>query len=100
MKNFEYIYPKTVESIPAILSATKGQSLLFAGGTDAFARIKEGVDSPEQLVNLKSVKDLTKIGGIFQVNLTKKLCNKVRTTFYLDTKSEWIQLDVFMEKLL
>jgi xanthine dehydrogenase YagS FAD-binding subunit len=61
MKNFEYIYPKTIESIPAILSDTRGQSLLYAGGTDALARIKEGVDSPKQIVNLKSVKDLTKI---------------------------------------
>ena len=56
MKNFEYIYPKTMESIPKILKESNGQALLYAGGTDAIARIKEGIDKPSRLVNLKSLK--------------------------------------------
>ena len=58
MNNFEYIYPKNAESIPALLSDAKDQTLLFAGGTDAIARLKEGISKPQQLVNLKAVKDL------------------------------------------
>jgi len=40
------------------LAAEEGQTLLFAGGTDAMMRMKEGLDKPQQLVNLKSVQDL------------------------------------------
>lgn len=58
MKNFEYIYPKNADSIPSLLSEKEGQTLLFAGGTDAMARMKEGLEKPEQLVNLKSVEEL------------------------------------------
>ncbi len=58
MKNFEYIYPKNTDSIPSLLSAKEGQTLLFAGGTDAIARLKEGLEKPQQLLNLKSVKEL------------------------------------------
>jgi len=58
MKNFAYVYPKTAASIPALLSPTEGSSLLYAGGTDALARMKEGLVKPERLVNLKAVKEL------------------------------------------
>ena len=58
MKNFEYVYPKNAATVPALLSEKEGQSLLYAGGTDAIARLKEGIDTPEQLINLKAVKEL------------------------------------------
>jgi xanthine dehydrogenase YagS FAD-binding subunit len=61
MKNFEYIYPKNVESIPAILADMTGKSLLFAGGTDAMVRLKEGIDKPGQIINLKAVEELAEI---------------------------------------
>lgn len=59
MKNFEYIYPKDMESIATILSPSEGNTMLYAGGTDALSRLKEGIDSPEKIVNLKSVKELS-----------------------------------------
>ena len=61
MKNFEYIYPKDIASIPAILSENADKSLLFAGGTDAISRIKEGLIQPQRVVNLKAVEDLNYI---------------------------------------
>jgi xanthine dehydrogenase YagS FAD-binding subunit len=61
MKNFEYIYPKNVESIPAILGDLAGNSLLFAGGTDAIVRLKEGIVKPSQIINLKAVDELAEI---------------------------------------
>jgi xanthine dehydrogenase YagS FAD-binding subunit len=58
MKKFMYIYPKNVDSIPAILNEGAGKTLLYAGGTDALARLKEEIDKPDQIVNLKAVKEL------------------------------------------
>jgi xanthine dehydrogenase YagS FAD-binding subunit len=58
MKNFEYIYPKDLASIPKILAEQKGKSAIQAGGTDLLARMKEGITEPQQLLNLKTIKDL------------------------------------------
>jgi len=61
MKNFAIINPKTVESIPAILQKTGDKGMIFAGGTDTLARMKEGIHQPEQLINIKILKDLNYI---------------------------------------
>ena len=61
MKNFEYIFPKNAESIPAILKESGPATMIYAGGTDALARMKEGIDRPEKLVNLKNVEELNYI---------------------------------------
>ncbi len=61
MKAFEYIYPKDVKSVPAVLGEYEGKALLYAGGTDALARMKEGVDRPEHVVNLKGLDELSSI---------------------------------------
>jgi xanthine dehydrogenase YagS FAD-binding subunit len=61
MKNFAYINPKTIESIPAILQKTGDKGMIYAGGTDALARMKEGIHQPEQLINIKILKDLNYI---------------------------------------
>ena len=61
MKNFEYIYPKNVTSIPAILAENPDKSLLFAGGTDAISRMKEGLIQPQRVINLKAVEELNYI---------------------------------------
>ena len=61
MKNFAFINPKTVESIPAILQKTGAKGMIYAGGTDALARMKEGIHQPEQLINIKILKDLNYI---------------------------------------
>ena len=61
MKNFEYVYPKSAESVPAILQETGGKGLIYAGGTDALARMKEGIHQPEQVINIKFIEDLNYI---------------------------------------
>jgi len=58
MKEFQYIYPKNSQSVPLILGEYDGKALLYAGGTDALARMKEGINRPDQVVNLKAVKEL------------------------------------------
>lgn len=59
MKAFEYVYPKDLKSIPKILAEAGDKALLYAGGTDALARMKEGVSRPDVVVNLKKVPDLS-----------------------------------------
>ncbi|MBD3373641.1 xanthine dehydrogenase family protein subunit M [candidate division KSB1 bacterium] len=61
MKNFEYIYPKDVASIPKVLPEQEGKATIQAGGTDLLARMKEGITDPQQLLNLKALKDLNYI---------------------------------------
>ncbi|MBN1561597.1 xanthine dehydrogenase family protein subunit M [candidate division KSB1 bacterium] len=57
MKPFEYVNPKDIKSVPKILAEAE-RALLFAGGTDALARMKEGIDRPDVVVNLKKLTDL------------------------------------------
>jgi len=59
MKSFQYVNPKDVKSIPQILADAGEAALLYAGGTDALARMKEGINSPDIVVNLKKLKDLS-----------------------------------------
>lgn len=56
MKSFHYVYPRDLKAIPKILA--EEEALLYAGGTDLLARMKEGTHEPEMLVNLKKVPDL------------------------------------------
>jgi xanthine dehydrogenase YagS FAD-binding subunit len=58
MIQFEYVDPKNIKSVPALLEEFKDKSLLFAGGTDALSRMKEGIETPNHVINLKAVKDL------------------------------------------
>ena len=59
MKSFHYVYPRDLKAIPKILAEEK--ALLYAGGTDALARMKEGIAEPEVVVNLKKVPELNLI---------------------------------------
>jgi xanthine dehydrogenase YagS FAD-binding subunit len=61
MKQFEFIYPKDVKSVPKILAEAGDSALLFAGGTDAYARMKEGITSPKVVVNLKRLPNFSEI---------------------------------------
>jgi xanthine dehydrogenase YagS FAD-binding subunit len=57
MQSFEYASPKTREQAVRLL-ATPGATVL-AGGSDLLALMKDGVETPKRLVNLKSVEGLT-----------------------------------------
>jgi xanthine dehydrogenase YagS FAD-binding subunit len=82
MKNFEYIYPKTIDSIPAILQKIGKKGMIYAGGTDALARMKEGIHQPEQIVNIKFLEDLNYIkssGEGLQIGATTPLVELVES---------------------
>jgi xanthine dehydrogenase YagS FAD-binding subunit len=57
MQPFEYASPKTREQAVQLLAAP-GAAVL-AGGSDLLALMKDGVETPKRLVNLKAVEGLT-----------------------------------------
>lgn len=58
MKNFEYFSPETVrEALNLSLKLGPGGAYL-GGGTDLIVRMKEGLESPSYLVDLKKIQDL------------------------------------------
>ena len=64
MNNFEYIQPKTLKEASKSLGSDWQGSLPFAGGTDLLGLMKDGVESPQKLVNLKSLPGLNTISYI------------------------------------
>ncbi len=61
MNSFKYQQPKNLHEASKYLLQNKGLSLPFAGGTDVLGLIKNNIEKPENLVNLKSIKGLDKI---------------------------------------
>lgn len=61
MNNFEYIQPKTLKEANKALGNDWNIALPYAGGTDLLGLMKDGVASPDKLVNLKALPDLNKI---------------------------------------
>jgi 4-hydroxybenzoyl-CoA reductase subunit beta len=61
MKHFEYIKAKTVEEACSLLSKHKGEAKLLAGGTEAIVRMKQRVESPQYLIDLKEISGLDTI---------------------------------------
>jgi len=60
MNAFEWVNATTVDEAIGQLGAA---SLLKAGGVDVLDRLKEGLDAPPRLVNIRTVKGLDRIEG-------------------------------------
>ncbi|MFQ5628118.1 MAG: FAD binding domain-containing protein [bacterium] len=58
MVNFEYIDAKSLSDVPALLGKKWGETSILAGGTDLLDRLKERIDQPKRVVNIKGIKDL------------------------------------------
>ena len=59
LPKFEYLSPKSLDEAQAILTARKGAAALLAGGTDLIPRLKRhGIDTPEVIVDLKTIPGL------------------------------------------
>jgi len=61
MKNFKYLQPKTLDEAGSFLRKNNKTALPFAGGTDLLGMMKDYLESPENVVNLKSIPGLNKI---------------------------------------
>lgn len=58
MKRFEWAEAATVREAVAFLNST---SVIKAGGVDLLDRLKEGLETPQRLVNIRNVKGLERI---------------------------------------
>ncbi len=58
MKSFKMALPRSVEDAVKSCGSDFQKNLLLAGGTDLLAEIKEGVEDPETVVNLKPISGL------------------------------------------
>jgi xanthine dehydrogenase YagS FAD-binding subunit len=61
MQAFEYASPATLQEAIALLGPKWGEAAVLAGGTDLLSLMKDYVDTPKRVVNIKGIKDL---GGI------------------------------------
>jgi len=58
MRAFEYANPTTVSDAVKALAVEGGSAAALAGGTDLLSLMKDSVETPKQVVNLKSIKEL------------------------------------------
>ncbi len=62
MIDFEYVDATQLKTLPALLDARWGQTEILAGGTDLLDRLKERLDRPRRVVNIKGIEELHGIG--------------------------------------
>lgn len=58
MVKFEYIDAKSLSDVPALLASRWGESAILAGGTDLLDRLKERIDMPKRVINIKGIEEL------------------------------------------
>jgi xanthine dehydrogenase YagS FAD-binding subunit len=61
MQAFEYASPTTVREAVGLLGSRWGEVDVLAGGTDLLSLMKEHIETPRRVVNIKNIKEL---GGI------------------------------------
>jgi len=58
MKDFEYFAPKTVEEALSLLSQYKGEAKMIAGGQSMLVVMRQGLLSPETVIDIKGLSSL------------------------------------------
>jgi len=61
MQAFEYANPATLQDALGMLGSKWGETNVLAGGTDLISLMKEYIETPKRVVNIKGIKEL---GGI------------------------------------
>lgn len=61
MDAFAYAHPSSVAEAVALLDAKWGETAILAGGTDLISAMKDDVDSPKRIVNIKGIGELHRI---------------------------------------
>jgi xanthine dehydrogenase YagS FAD-binding subunit len=62
MQAFEYANPTTVKDAAALLGASWADSAVLAGGTDLLSLMKDYIETPKRVVNIKGIKELGGVG--------------------------------------
>jgi xanthine dehydrogenase YagS FAD-binding subunit len=63
MQSFEYASPSTVKEATALLGASWADAQVLAGGTDLISLMKDYVETPRRIVNIKNIKELNGISS-------------------------------------
>jgi CO/xanthine dehydrogenase FAD-binding subunit len=58
---FEYFKPETIEELVETLLKNKGNARILAGGTDLIVRIKDGLEFPGAVIDIKGLSELKKL---------------------------------------
>ena len=61
MENMEYIKPKNLDDLLIHIGETKGRGVVIAGGTNLIPQMKENSKSPEVLIDIGDLEDLSQI---------------------------------------
>ena len=61
MTETQYLSPKTIDEAVNLYSKNQGQSKILAGGTDLLVQIRSGVLSPETIIDIKNIKEISEI---------------------------------------
>ncbi|MGP8248075.1 MAG: FAD binding domain-containing protein [Bryobacteraceae bacterium] len=61
MQNFEYANPASLQQAAALLGAHWGEAGVLAGGTDLISLMKEEIETPKRVVNIKNIPGLAGI---------------------------------------
>jgi len=70
---FDWIDAKSVDEVVAQLGNGK-KVMLKAGGVDVVDRLKEGLDSPERLVNIHNVAGLNRVEDVAVLVVELQTC--------------------------
>jgi xanthine dehydrogenase YagS FAD-binding subunit len=63
MQAFEYANPKTLKEATALLGSSWEDAAVLAGGTDLISLMKDYIESPKRVVNIKGIKELGGVGA-------------------------------------
>ncbi len=61
MKNFTHIKPQNLKEASQLIGHNWKDALPYAGGTDLLGLMKDGIETPGQLIDLKALPDMDKI---------------------------------------
>lgn len=61
MKNFEYIKPRNLKEAGGLLGNNWQDALPYAGGTDLLGLLKDGIEKPAKLIDLKALPGMDKV---------------------------------------
>ncbi|HRS53495.1 MAG TPA: xanthine dehydrogenase family protein subunit M [Bacteroidales bacterium] len=58
---FEYYKPDNWKEVTALLEKYKGKAKILAGGTDLLLKIKDDIETPEAIIDIKNIPNIDKI---------------------------------------
>lgn len=70
MQAFAYANPSSLAEAVALLGTKWGETEILAGGTDLLNRMKDAIDTPPRVVNIKGIEELHRIqeeGGVSHI---------------------------------